>query len=85
MTSLKELLKRECSYEPADATLDRFLALAHTINLAQDEVLIHPGQNNSNVYVVKDGIVRFADMNGEKERILPLPHPERCLCRSIHL
>ena len=55
MTSLKELLKRECSYEPADATLDRFLVLAHTINLAQDEVLIHPGQNNSNVYVVKDG------------------------------
>ena len=75
MTSLKELLKRECSYEPADATLDRFLALAHTINLAQDEVLIHPGQNNSNVYVVKDGIVRFADMNGEKERTFAFATP----------
>ena len=61
MTSLKELLKRECSYEPADATLDRFLALAHTINLAQDEVLIHPGQNDSNVYVVK----------GEREHLIP--------------
>ncbi len=75
MNRLKELLKQECGYVPQDATLDRFLALATTVNLAQDEVLIHPGQNDSNVYVVKEGIIRFADMNGEKERTFAFAMP----------
>ena len=44
MNTLKQRLKRECSYTPADDTLDRFLALAHTIHLAQDECSYTPGK-----------------------------------------
>lgn len=75
MQKLKELLKQECDYCPSDTTLNAFLNEASRVNLRGSEILIHCGETDSGLFIVKEGILRFADMNGDKERTFAFALP----------
>lgn len=68
LTTLRQLLRKECGYIPTDETLDLFLHETETFTYDSGEILIHVGHTDSNLYVVASGIIRFVDMDGEKER-----------------
>ena len=67
MKKLKELLAQECTFRPSDELLDKLLAPAETIELKKGEILIMGGIVDPNIYIVKDGILRYAYMDGLKE------------------
>lgn len=68
MERLKQLLIEEVGYVPADNAIEIFLSMAEEVRLNAGDVLIEAGKYNADVYIVKEGIIRYADMNGDKER-----------------
>jgi signal-transduction protein with cAMP-binding, CBS, and nucleotidyltransferase domain len=68
MDELKQLLKNECRFEISDGLLDRFIGAMTEVRLRNKEVLIPYGRVDSNVYVLKSGIVRYVYFEGEEER-----------------
>lgn len=68
MELLKERLKHECDHVPSDYVLDSFLSLGHERRYKEEEVVLHVGEFKPLVYVVKEGVIRIADMNGLHER-----------------
>lgn len=75
MYELKRLLRNECAFSPSDEVLDAFISLGELVAFEAGDVLIQAGCCDPNVYVVKDGIIRFVDMNGEKERTFAFGTP----------
>ena len=75
MEHLKGLLLEECDFKPSMETLGRFLALSSPVSLKSGGILTDAGKIDPDVYIVKDGIVRFVDMNGEKERTFAFAFP----------
>ncbi len=67
METLRKLLDDECSYRMKDETAKRFLGLMTEQKLKRGESLIDYGETDSNVYVVKEGIVRVAYFSGFRE------------------
>ncbi len=67
METLKELLSAECDYRMKNETMDMFLESMTELKLKANESLIDYGALDSNVYVVKSGIVRSAYFNGFRE------------------
>lgn len=70
MDQLKELLKKECAYVPREETLDLFLAETVAMHLGAEEVIVPTGSTVRDLFIVKSGIMRSADMDGDKERTL---------------
>lgn len=68
MEALRKLLDAECGYRMKDETMDRFLGSMTEFNLKRNKVLIPYNECDSNVYVVKEGIVRVAYFDGFKEK-----------------
>ncbi len=67
METLKERLFAECDYRMDDETMDRFIASMSEFELKANEPLIPYGAFDSNIYVLKEGIIRAAFFNGFKE------------------
>jgi CRP-like cAMP-binding protein len=67
MPDIKELLLDESPYKLSDKELDRFLSLTTEIHLKNNEVLIPCGKVDPNIYIVKEGVIRYTFMNGDKE------------------
>lgn len=67
MEKFKKLLAEECSLSLSDELIELFLAPAETIRLKKNEVLIMSGQVDSNIYIVKEGVMRYSYMDGTKE------------------
>lgn len=67
MEELKRLLADECHYQLSDDVMDRFLSCGELVSLKPGEVLIHTGQYDPNIYIVKSGVIRHAFMNGCNE------------------
>lgn len=72
---LKLLLKGELGYLPGDPGLDELLSRGKIVNLVRGDTVIAKGENCPDIYIVQDGIVRFADMNGDKERTVSFGLP----------
>lgn len=64
---LKLLLKDELGYLPR-AGLDELFSRGEVNRLSRGDVVIAEGVKCPDVYIIQDGIVRFVDMNGDKER-----------------
>lgn len=75
MEQLKDLLRRECSHIPSDELLDRFLSLGKLLRFRSGDILISAGQTDTNMYVLKKGIVRFSDYDGDRERTFAFAMP----------
>ncbi len=73
--ALRQLLKQECGYIPSETTLDLFLEHTEELVLDAGVTLINPGDVDNNMYIVAKGIIRFADMDGEKERTFAFATP----------
>ena len=68
MDTLRKLLLKECDYRMKEETMDRFLMQTTTsVELRGGKILMPYGDIDTNVYVVKSGIMRYAYFDGEKE------------------
>lgn len=67
METLRKQLDAECGYRMKDETMDRFLGLMTELELKKGEPLIDYGECNTNIYIVKKGIIRNAWFDGFKE------------------
>lgn len=65
---MKELLSKECNYRLRDDIMDRFLGMMTEIRLSRNEPLIPYGKLDTNIYILKDGIVRMHYFDGKNER-----------------
>ena len=68
MENLRQLLRQECDYVLSDSTLDEFLGAATLKRLHRSEILVEVGAVADSMYIVKEGILRLTDMNGNRER-----------------
>lgn len=68
MEKLRELLNAECNYRMKDETMDMFLALMTELEFKANEPVIPFGKFDSNLYVLKEGIIRISYFDGFKEK-----------------
>jgi CRP-like cAMP-binding protein len=67
MEHLKKLLHGECNYRMKDETMDAFIGLMSEMELKNNEPLIPYGKFDDNIYILKEGILRYAYFQGLKE------------------
>jgi signal-transduction protein with cAMP-binding, CBS, and nucleotidyltransferase domain len=67
MENLRKLLFAECRYRMKDETMDMFLDSMSEVKLKAYEALTPYGTLDTNVYVIKSGIIRVAYFNGFRE------------------
>ena len=67
MEPIRELLKEEGNFGPSDEIIDRFLAGMEEISVKPRERLIDHGSINTNVYCVKQGIIRLFHIEETRE------------------
>ncbi len=65
---MKSLLKDEVGFLPAGPGLDLMLSHADWMRVDAKFVIIEMGKTCPDVFIVKDGIIRVWDFDGEKER-----------------
>lgn len=65
---MKLLLKEEVGFLPTGPGLDRLLREAKWLHVGARYVVIEMGKTCPDVFIVKDGIIRVWDFDGEKER-----------------
>jgi CRP-like cAMP-binding protein len=75
METLKKQLNEVCDYRMEEETMDRFLGLATEFRLKNKELLIPYGKLDDNVYILKEGIVRFAYFDGLSEKTFSFSTP----------
>lgn len=68
MEDIRELLRKEVKFDLRGHEVDRLLALMREVSFAQGEPIVRVGEVNRNVYVVKEGIIRYVDTAGDRER-----------------
>ncbi|HJA98187.1 MAG TPA: Crp/Fnr family transcriptional regulator [Candidatus Alistipes avicola] len=65
--SIRELLREEGTLKPSDEIIDRFLSYTEEITLRPKERLIDHGSINTNIYCIKEGILRLFHIEESKE------------------
>lgn len=71
----KKILETEVDH-PLDADIVRgLLDMTETVTYDTGDVIVEAGQMNTHVYFLKEGIIRYADMNGDKERTFAFGTP----------
>ena len=75
METLRKQLNAVCDYHMADETMDRFLELTTEVQLKNKEPLIPFGKMDNSVYILKEGVIRFAYFDGEKEKTFAFSTP----------
>ena len=75
MERLKELVKGELGFLPEGDGMDRLFERGEWLHLPAKHVIIEAGRRCSDVFLVRDGIIRFADLDGDKERTFAFALP----------
>ena len=75
MKELKALLKNECDMKIDDDVLDLFLSRAESVTVASMKCFVEAGTYSPYIWIIKSGIVRVVDMNGDKERTIAFGLP----------
>ena len=65
---MKKLLAREAIYQLPGDVMDRFLGMMTEESLKTGEPLISYGSLNTNIYIIKEGILRLIYFDGINER-----------------
>lgn len=68
LEEMKRLLEQEVGFLPSGPGLDMLLMKADWMRVESKFVVIEMGKTCPDVYIVKDGIIRVWDFDGEKER-----------------
>jgi CRP-like cAMP-binding protein len=69
METLRKQINEECQYKLSEELLDRLLASAVEVRTRSRQPLIRYGQFDDNIYILKEGIVRFSWFDGANERV----------------
>lgn len=91
MKELKELLAKECNHRFSMDTpiMEKFIDSLSEVRLRRGEVLTRCGQLDSNIYVIRSGIIKLTYFDGLKERIFAFGTPGSLLgqmhCYYMHL
>ncbi len=75
MEILRQQLNTVCDYSMDDETMDSFIDLMTEVKLRNKESLIPYGKLDNNLYVLKEGIIRFAYFDGEREKTYAFSTP----------
>jgi CRP-like cAMP-binding protein len=68
MDRLRQLLNAECPYRLPDELMDKFMDALTEVKLEPKEMLVPYGKMDDNVYIVKDGIIRYCYFDGDTEK-----------------
>lgn len=68
METLKKLLAKEAHYQLREDVMDRFLDMMTEVSLKSGEELIAYGSLNTDIYILKDGVLRLMYFDGINER-----------------
>ncbi|MDE7421528.1 MAG: Crp/Fnr family transcriptional regulator [Muribaculaceae bacterium] len=68
LEEMRALLKKEVGFLPSGPGLDQLLTRAEWLRVDAKYVVIEMGKTCPDVYILKDGIIRVWDFDGEKER-----------------
>lgn len=75
METLRKQLNEACDYIMSDETMERFLELTSEMRLKNKEPLIPYGKFDNNIYILKEGIIRFAYVDSLGEKTLSFATP----------
>lgn len=75
MNKLKALLKDECDLKVEDDVLDLLLSHTESISVAPNKCIVESGVYSPYMWIVKNGIIKVVDMNGDKERTIAFGLP----------
>lgn len=75
MEELKRLLKMELGFLPEGDGMDTLLRRGEWLHLPPKSIIIEAGKKVSDIFLVRDGIIRFSDMDGDKERTFAFALP----------
>ena len=72
MDELNELLANECNHRFSmdEPVMEKFIGLLTEVELPRGGVLTRYGQYDSNIYIIRDGILKLSYLEGDKESIL---------------
>ncbi|MDE5877837.1 MAG: Crp/Fnr family transcriptional regulator [Muribaculaceae bacterium] len=71
---LKQLLEQELGYLPG-ASIDLLLSKGVIKHYNRGQVIIECGKLCDDIFIIKEGIMRFVDMNGDRERTFAFALP----------
>lgn len=75
MNDLKALLKKECDFKIEDDVLDLLLSRTESVLIPANKCFVEAGTYSPYMWIVKSGIVRVVDLNGDKERTIAFGLP----------
>lgn len=75
METLRKLLHAECGYRMQEETMDSFVALMDEMELKRGKPLIHYGDTDNHVYIVRQGILQHLYFDGFNERTFSFALP----------
>ncbi len=87
METLRKLIDAEIEDRMQDETMEMFLGAMTEVRLKNKELLISYGSMDTNVYVVKEGVVRFAYFDDEsKDKTFAFAIPGTIMiCNSFYM
>ena len=68
MEDFRKILARECTFKLQDDIMDRFMDMMEEVQLKKNEPLIPYAKLDTNIYILKDGIIRMHYFDGKNER-----------------
>ena len=68
LSLLKKQINEQCLYKLPEPILDRLLGATTEVKIKPRQPLIRYGQLDDNIYILKEGIVRFSWFDGVHER-----------------
>lgn len=85
MKTLQKLLDDAIDYRMQDETMEKFLSLMTPVRLKNKESLIPYGKSDNNLYIVKEGIIRFAYLDDAKDKTYAFAAPGTLMiCSSFY-
>lgn len=79
---MKGLLAEECEYRLRDDVMTDFLTRMEVVKIKNRHILIEAGTVDSNIYIVKDGILADVYLDGDCERCWGFSLPGTMSCSS---
>lgn len=85
-TDFRDILRNEGRFAPSNTLIDKLLMYSEEIRLKPGGVLIGYGQTDTNIYIVKEGIIQLL-YKGEKEVTFGFAFPGTFMCspQSVYM
>jgi CRP-like cAMP-binding protein len=72
---LKLLLKDELGFLPNGEAMDRLLERGNMEHFTRGDIIIEKGRKCADIFIMADGIIRFVDYDGDRERTFAFALP----------